>query len=191
MRSFFWFNYIISVLRKYLKRVLILGDFIKIELESLEKLNIVLNFLKNHSKTKLNLLVDIACVDFLNFKANRFQMNYLLLSCFHNSRLTVSFWLNEKDVIQSSTNIFSGANWLEREVWDMYGIFFYNHTDLRRILTDYGFSGYPFRKDFPLNGFFEIRYDENKQYLVYEPVELTQTFRFYDFLNPFHKKYIF
>jgi NADH/F420H2 dehydrogenase subunit C len=191
MRSFFWFNYIISVLRKYLKRVLILGDFIKIELESLEKLNIVLNFLKNHSKTKFNLLVDIACVDFLNFKDNRFQMNYLLLSCFHNSRLTVSFWLNEKDVIQSSTNIFSGANWLEREVWDMYGIFFYNHSDLRRILTDYGFSGYPFRKDFPLNGFFEIRYDENKQYLVYEPVELTQTFRFYDFLNPFHKKYIF
>jgi NADH:ubiquinone oxidoreductase subunit C len=110
MKSFFWFNYIISVLKKYLKRILILGDFIKIELESLEKLNIVLSFLKNHSKTKFNLLVDIACVDFLNFKNNRFQMNYLLLSCFHNSRLTVSFWLNEKDVIQSSTNVFSGAN---------------------------------------------------------------------------------
>lgn len=191
MKSFFWFNYLINILKKYLKKIVILGNFIKIELEGLEKLNIVLNFLKNHSKTKFNVLVDIACVDFLNFKNNRFLMNYFLLSCSYSSRLTVSFWLDEKDVIQSSTNIFSGANWLEREVWDMYGIFFYNHIDLRRILTDYGFSGYPFRKDFPLNGFFEIRYDENKQYLVYEPVELTQTFRFYDFLNPFHKKYIF
>lgn len=191
MKSFFWFNYILNILKKYLKKILILGDFIRLELESLEKLNIVLNFLKNHSKTKFNILVDIACVDFLNFKKNRFLMNYFLLGCSYNSRLAVSFWLNEKDIIQSSTNIFSGANWLEREVWDMYGIFFYNHPDLRRILTDYGFSGYPFRKDFPLNGFFEIRYDENKQYLVYEPIELTQTFRFYDFLNPFHKKYIF
>ena len=191
MKSFFWFNYLLNILKKYLKKIIILGNFIRIELENLEKINVVLNFLKNHSKTKFNILVDVACVDFLNFKSNRFLMNYFLLSCSHNSRLTVSFWLNEKDVVQSSTNIFSGANWLEREVWDMYGIFFYNHPDLRRILTDYGFSGYPFRKDFPLNGFFEIRYDENKQYLVYEPIELTQTFRFYDFLNPFHKKYIF
>jgi NADH/F420H2 dehydrogenase subunit C len=191
MKSFFWFNYILNVLKKYLKKIIILGNFVRFELDSLEKLSIVLNFLKKHSKTKFNILVDIACVDFLNFKSDRFLMNYLLLSCSYNSRLTISFWLNEKDIIQSSTNVFSGANWLEREVWDMYGIFFYNHPDLRRILTDYGFSGYPFRKDFPLNGFFEIRYDENKQYLVYEPIELTQTFRFYDFLNPFHKKYIF
>lgn len=191
MQRFFWFNYLISILKKYLKKIVILGSFIKIELNKIEDVNLVLTFLKNHSKTKYSILVDIACVDYLNFKSNRFLMNYFLLSCSHNSRLSVSFWLNEKDVIQSSTNIFSGANWLEREVWDMYGIFFHNHSDLRRILTDYGFSGYPFRKDFPLNGFFEIRYDENKQYLVYEPIELTQTFRFYDFLNPFHKKYIF
>jgi len=110
MKSFFWFNYILNILKKYLKKILILGDFIRLELESLEKLNIVLNFLKNHSKTKFNILVDIACVDFLNFKKNRFLMNYFLLGCSYNSRLAVSFWLNEKDIIQSSTNIFSGAN---------------------------------------------------------------------------------
>lgn len=191
MKSFFWFNYLLNILKKYLKKIVISGNYIRIELENIEKLNIVLSFLKNHSKFKYNILVDLACIDFLNFKEKRFFLNYLLLSCFYNSRLVVSSFVNENEVVQSVTNVFSGGNWMEREVWDMYGVFFYNHSDLRRILTDYGFSGYPFRKDFPLNGFFEIRYDENKQYLVYEPVELTQTFRFYDFLNPFHKKYIF
>ena len=191
MKEFFWFNYLLNILKKYLNKIIVLGSYIKLELNNIKDINIVLAFLKKHSKTKFNVLVDIACVDFLSFKSQRFSINYLLLSCFFGSRLVVSSWFGEKDILQSCTNIYSGASWLEREVWDMYGVFFYNHNDLRRILTDYGFSGYPFRKDFPLNGFFEIRYDENKQYLVYEPVELTQTFRFYDFLNPFHKKYIF
>ena len=191
MKNFFWFNYLLNVLKKYLSKIIILGNYIKLELNDTKNINIVLMFLKKHSKTKFNILVDIACTDFLSFKLQRFSINYLLLSCFFNSRLVVSSWFDERDVLHSCTNVFSGASWLEREVWDLYGVFFSNHNDLRRILTDYGFSGYPFRKDFPLNGFFEIRYDENKQYLVYEPVELTQTFRFYDFLNPFHKKYIF
>jgi NADH:ubiquinone oxidoreductase subunit C len=91
MKSFFWFNYILNVLKKYLKKIIILGNFVRFELDSLEKLNIVLNFLKKHSKTKFNLLVDIACVDFLNFKTDRFLMNYFLLSCSYNSRLTISF----------------------------------------------------------------------------------------------------
>lgn len=191
MKSLFWLNYLLNILKKYLKKIILTEKSIKIELENIEKLNLVLNFLKKHSKLKYDILVDLACIDFLNFKEKRFSLNYLLLSCFYNSRLIVSTQINENEIVQSATNLYSGSNWMEREVWDMYGVFFYNHFDLRRILTDYGFSGYPFRKDFPLNGFFEIRYDENKQYLVYEPVELTQTFRFYDFLNPFHKKYIF
>lgn len=189
--NFFWLNYILNILKKYIKKITILGStYVKLELKNIFNLFILLFFLKNHTKFKFNILSDIACIDFLTFKSKRFSLNYLILSYTFDFRLNISVNFKEDECAQSLINLYSASNWLEREIWDLFGIFFLNHTDLRRILTDYGFSGYPFRKDFPLNGFLELRYDENKQYLVYEPVELSQAFRFYDFLNPF-KKYLF
>lgn len=186
---FFWLNYIINFLKKYIIKCSIYKDYIKLYLKKSNDIFVVLNILKLHSFFRYNILVDIACVDNLKNK-NRFSLNYILLSIFNNTRIVLCTDLDLNNIIQSATNIFSGANWLEREVFDMFGIFFFEHNDLRRILTDYGFNGYPFRKDFPLNGFFEIRYDEDKQYLVYESLELMQNMRFYDFISPFYKKYI-
>lgn len=185
----FWLNYIITLLKKYIKKCFIYKDYIKLFLKNLNDFFIVLNILKLHALLNYKILGDIACVDFL-FPNNRFNLNYILLSTFFNSRLVLSVDLDNNNIIDSSMTLFSSANWLEREVFDMFGIFFLNHKDLRRILTDYGFNGYPLRKDFPLNGFFEVRYDEDKQYLVYESLELMQNMRFYDFINPFYKKYI-
>ena len=186
---FFWINYIISFLKKYILKCSIYKDYIKLYLRNFNDLYLFMNILKLHSFFKYNVLVDLACIDNLK-NNNRFILNYILLSISYNCRLVLSVELNNNNIIQSISNIYSGANWLEREVFDMFGIFFFDHKDLRRILTDYGFNGYPFRKDFPLNGFFEIRYDEDKQYLVYEPIELMQNMRFYDFINPFYKKWI-
>lgn len=185
----FWINYVVFFLKKYILKCSIYKDYIKLYLKNSEDLYLVINILKLHSFFKYSVLVDLACVDNLKNK-NRFTLNYILLSILHNCRIVLSVDLHNNNIIQSVNNIYSGANWLEREVFDMYGIFFFDHKDLRRILTDYGFNGYPFRKDFPLNGFFEIRYDEDKQYLVYEPIELMQNMRFYDFINPFYKKWI-
>lgn len=186
-----WLNYFISLFKKYINKILIdeNNNYYKIYLKDSNYIYIVLNILKNHSFFKFKVLTDIAGVDFLKVE-ERFELNYLLLSLKYNIRLNVSFQLKEFKNIQSVMSIFSNANWCEREVWDLFGIFFSNHSDLRRILTDYGFNGHPLRKDFPLNGFVEIRYDEDKQYLVYEEIELMQNMRFYDFLNPFQKKYL-
>lgn len=186
-----WVNYFISLFKKYINKILIdeNNNYFKIYLKDSNYLYIVLNILKNHSFLKFTILTDIAAVDFLKVE-DRFELNYLLLSLKYNIRLIVSFKLKEFKDVPSIMSIFSNANWCEREVWDLFGIFFFNHTDLRRILTDYGFNGHPLRKDFPLNGFVEIRYDEDKQYLVYEEIELMQNMRFYDFLNPFQKKYL-
>jgi NADH dehydrogenase (ubiquinone) Fe-S protein 3 len=186
---YFWINYLINFLKKYIIKFSIYKDYLKLHLKKSNDIFLVLNILKLHSFFKYNILVDIACVDNLK-NQKRFFLNYILLSIENNSRIVVCLDLDVKEIIQSVTSIFSGANWLEREVFDMYGVFFFEHYDLRRILTDYGFNGYPFRKDFPLNGFFEIRYDESKQYLVYESLELMQNMRFYDFISPFYKKYI-
>lgn len=186
---FFWINYIITFLKKYIKKCFIYKDYIKIFLKDVNNFFLVLNILKLHNFLNFKVLTDIACVDNL-ININRFNLNYILLNITDNSRIVLSVDLNNNNIIQSAMSIFSSANWLEREVFDMFGIFFLNHKDLRRILTDYGFNGYPLRKDFPLNGFFEVRYDEDKQYLIYESIELMQNMRFYDFLNPFYKKYI-
>jgi NADH dehydrogenase (ubiquinone) Fe-S protein 3 len=186
---FFWINYILTFLKKYIKKCFIYKDYIKLFLKNLNDIFLILNILKLHAFFNYKILADIACIDFLLIK-NRFNLNYILLSTFFNSRIVLSVDLDDNNIIQSVMSIFSGANWLEREVFDMFGIFFLNHKDLRRILTDYGFNGYPLRKDFPLNGFFEVRYDEDKQYLIYESLELMQNMRFYDFINPFYKKYI-
>lgn len=142
-----------------------------------------LNCLKNHIGYQYNLLSCISGVDFLN-STYRFGVVYDLLSLTFNSRLRLKVFVNEVTAVDSVIDIFENSNWWEREVWDLYGVYFNNHPDLRRILTDYGFEGYPMRKDFPLSGYVEVRYDQNKKRIVLEPVELAQEFRSFTFETP-------
>ena len=142
-----------------------------------------LQFLKSHNKCKFRQLIDIAGVDYPN-EDKRFQLIYLLLSHEFNLRIKVAISFEENQTINSITKIFPSANWMEREVFDMYGIKFKNHPDLRRILTDYGFKGHPLRKDFPLTGFNEVRYSEKEKKVIYEPVKLEQNYRNFDFESP-------
>jgi len=136
----------------------------------------VLTFLKCHHRTQFTNIVDIAGVD-VPARKNRFEIVYNLLSIKHNARIRVKTYTDELTPIDSAMHVFRGADWYEREVWDLFGVMFNGHHDLRRILTDYGFEGHPFRKDFPLTGYEELRYcDENKR-ILYEPLELAQEFR--------------
>ena len=147
-------------------------------------------FLKTNEKCRFKQLIDITAVDFPN-KEKRFSVIYLLLSHENNLRVIVNINIEEKEVVPSLTKIFPSANWMEREVFDMYGILFKDHPDLRRILTDYGFEGYPLRKDFPLTGHTEVRYSEEKKKVISEPVKLEQEYRNFDFESPWEgTKYI-
>ncbi len=143
----------------------------------------VIQFLKSNERCKFRQLIDIAGVDYPDSE-KRFQLVYLLLSHQNNIRIKVSTQFQLNQIINSITKIFSSANWMEREVFDMYGIKFKNHPDLRRILTDYGFKGHPLRKDFPLTGFNEVRYSEKEKKVIYEPVKLEQNYRNFDFESP-------
>ena len=143
----------------------------------------VIQFLKSNEKCKFRQLIDIAGVDYPDSE-KRFQLVYLLLSHQNNIRIKVSTQFQLNQIINSITKIFPSANWMEREVFDMYGIKFKNHPDLRRILTDYGFKGHPLRKDFPLTGFNEVRYSEKEKKVIYEPVKLEQNYRNFDFESP-------
>ena len=143
----------------------------------------VIQFLKSNERCKFRQLIDIAGVDYPDSE-KRFQLVYLLLSHENNIRIKVSTQFQLNQIINSITKIFPSANWMEREVFDMYGIKFKNHPDLRRILTDYGFKGHPLRKDFPLTGFNEVRYSEKEKKVIYEPVKLEQNYRNFDFESP-------
>jgi len=143
----------------------------------------VIQFLKSNDKCKFQQLIDIAGVDYPEDE-RRFQLIYLLLSHEHNLRIKIKIQLDVNQTINSVTKIFPSANWMEREVFDMYGIKFKNHPDLRRILTDYNFKGHPLRKDFPLTGFNEVRYSEKEKKVIYEPVKLEQNYRNFDFESP-------
>ena len=146
--------------------------------------------LKTNKNTKFRQLIDITAVDYPE-NQKRFKMVYLFLSHELNQRIILSFFINENQQIPSLTKIFPSANWMEREVFDMYGVKFTDHPDLRRILTDYGFEGYPLRKDFPLTGHTEVRYSEEEKKVVYEPVKLEQNYRNFDFESPWEgTKYI-
>lgn len=136
----------------------------------------VLSFLKHHHQTQFTNIVDIAGVD-IPARPNRFEIVYNLLSIKQNARIRIKTYTDELTPIDSATAIYKGADWYEREIWDMFGVMFNNHHDLRRILTDYGFEGHPFRKDFPLTGYEEVRFDDEQRRVVYEPVELPQEFR--------------
>ena len=140
----------------------------------------VMIFLKTHSSTKFKQLIDITAVDYPE-RDKRFKMVYLLLSHEKNSRIKIEFDIKEGEILSSLTSIFPSANWMEREVFDMYGVEFKDHPDLRRILTDYGFKGHPLRKDFPLTGHNEVRYSEEDKKVIYEPVKLEQNYRNFDY----------
>ncbi|MCC0038848.1 MAG: NADH-quinone oxidoreductase subunit C [Brucellaceae bacterium] len=143
----------------------------------------VLNFLKNDVQCQFYSFIDLCGVDY-PARARRFDVVYHLMSPRQNQRIRVRVTTDEDTPVPSATEVFPGAEWFEREAYDMYGILFTGHPDLRRILTDYGFDGYPLRKDFPLTGFVEVRYDNEVGRVVYEPVELRQEFRNFDFLSP-------
>ena len=150
----------------------------------------VILFLKINNDTKFKQLIDITSVDYPE-NSKRFKMIYLLLSHQFNQRIVISCLINENEVVSSLTKIFPSANWMEREVFDMYGVKFKDHPDLRRILTDYDFKGFPLRKDFPLTGHTEVRYSEDQKKVIYEPVKLEQNYRNFDYQSPWEgTKYI-
>ena len=140
-------------------------------------------FLKNFFEFYYNSLVDICAVDFPE-RSSRFSLFYNLVSVFLNHRLFIYSCVAETSAIPSLSSLYFSANCLEREIWDLFGIFFFKHPDLRRILTDYGFDGFALRKDFPLTGYVEVRFEESNKYIIYEPVELSQEYRFFDFQTP-------
>lgn len=146
----------------------------------------VLQFLKDHHSAQFANLVDIAGMD-VPSRPNRFELIYNLLSLRYNARIRVKTYTDELSPIDSACDVFKAANWYEREIWDMYGVFFANHPDLRRILTDYGFEGHPFRKDFPLSGYVEVRYDDEQKRVVVEPLELAQEFRRFELEAPWEQ----
>ncbi len=161
--------------------------YIEIDKEDLIEVTL---FLKTNKDTKFRQLIDITVVDYPE-KAQRFKIVYLFLSHEFNQRIILSYIVTEKELIPSLTSVFPSANWMEREVFDMYGVNFKDHPDLRRILTDYGFEGYPLRKDFPLTGHSEVRYSEENKKVVSEPVKLEQNYRNFDYESPWEgTKYI-
>src|SRR5712691_9360159 len=152
----------------------------RVEREALPR---VLGFLRDDPKCRFTVLCDLCGVDFPD-RPQRFEVVYNLLSMRLNQRIRVKVETDEEQPVPSVVELFSSAGWWEREVWDLFGIYFAGNPDLRRILTDYGFEGHPLRKDFPLTGYVEVRYDEDQKRVVYEPVRLPQEFRSFDFLSP-------
>ena len=161
--------------------------FIEVDIEDLYS---TILYLKFNDKCRFKQLIDITAVDYPE-KEKRFKLVYLLLSHENNLRILININIDEKTHVPSITKIFPSANWMEREVFDMYGVSFKDHPDLRRILTDYGFKGYPLRKDFPLTGHTEVRYSEEHKKVIYEPVKLDQEYRHFDFESPWEgTKYV-
>ena len=164
-------------------------DQIYLNIDSNDIIDVIL-FLKNNENTNFKQLIDITAVDYPE-NEKRFKLVYLILSHEFNVRILIDCFINENEIPPSLTKIYPAANWMEREVFDMYGIQFKDHPDLRRILTDYNFNGYPLRKDFPLTGHTEVRYSEEEKKVIYEPVKLEQNYRNFDYESPWEgTKYI-
>ena len=160
-----------------------------LSIDNIDLLDVSL-FIKTNKDLKFRQLIDVTAVDYPE-NSKRFKMVYLFLSHEFNQRIIINFSISENEVVSSLTKVFPAANWMEREVFDMYGVKFKNHPDLRRILTDYGFEGYPLRKDFPLTGHNEVRYSEDEKKVIYEPVKLEQNYRNFDYESPWEgTKYI-
>ena len=178
-----------SELSSKVKNSLIDNDELLIEVDEKNIIDVI-QFLKSNENCKFKQLIDIAGVDYPD-NEKRFELVYLFLSHENNLRIKLLIKFETDQSINSLTKIFPSANWMEREVFDMYGVKFKNHPDLRRILTDYGFKGHPLRKDFPLTGFNEVRYSEKDKKVIYEPVKLEQNYRNFDFESPWEgTKYI-
>ena len=178
-----------SELTTKIKESKILHNQLYLSINSEDLLDVIL-LLKTNKDTKFKQLKDITAVDYPE-NQKRFKIVYLLLSHEFNQRILVSYFINENEKISSLVKIFPSANWMEREIFDMYGIKFNDHPDLRRILTDYGFEGFPLRKDFPLTGHNEVRYSEEEKKVIYEPVKLEQNYRNFDYESPWEgTKYI-
>ena len=182
----------ITELKSHLEQSGIAGHILKSEVTPAGELAVsirreaivdVMRFLKEDAACAFSQLIDVCGVDFPE-RDERFEVVYNLLSMKHNLRLRLKVATSEGMPVPTVTGVHSGAGWFEREVWDMYGVYFSDHADLRRILTDYGFDGFPQRKDFPLTGYVELRYDEVQKRVVYEPVKLVQDFRNFDFTSP-------
>ncbi|KAM6445383.1 NADH dehydrogenase [ubiquinone] iron-sulfur protein 3, mitochondrial [Rhynochetos jubatus] len=176
-------EYVAEILPKYIQQVQVTCFN---ELELLihpDGIIPVLTFLRDHTNAQFKSLADLTAID-VPSRQYRFEIVYNLLSLRFNSRIRVKTYTDELTPVDSAVSVHKAANWYEREVWDMYGVFFANHPDLRRILTDYGFEGHPFRKDFPLSGYVEVRYDDEVKRVVAEPVELSQEFRKFDLNSP-------
>ena len=171
-----------SELTSKVQQSVIINEELTVEINVNDLVEVV-QFLKSNDKCKFRQLIDIAGVDYPE-NDKRFQLVYLFLSHENNIRVKILIKFQTNETINSLTKIFPSSNWMEREVFDMYGIKFKNHPDLRRILTDYGFKGHPLRKDFPLTGFNEVRYSEKEKKVVYEPVKLEQNYRNFDFESP-------
>ena len=175
-------NYVREILADICETVIATNDEMLVRISS-NDIVAVLTKLRDDNHAAFNQLSDLTAVDYPERPA-RFEMVYQLLSITNNMRLRILAEVAEGQSVPSVTGIFSAANWAEREVWDMFGIFFAGHPDLRRLLTDYGFEGHPLRKDFPLTGHVEVRYDDSQRRVVNEPVHLVQEFRDFDFLSP-------
>ncbi|KAK3047612.1 putative NADH-ubiquinone oxidoreductase 30.4 kDa subunit, mitochondrial [Extremus antarcticus] len=168
-------QYLLSCLPKYIQQFSVWKDELTIYIPPAGVLP-TFHFLKYHTAAEFTMIADITAVDYPTRDA-RFEVVYNMLSIRHNARIRVKTYADEATPVPSICSLYDGANWYEREVYDMFGVFFVGHPDLRRIMTDYGFDGHPLRKDFPLTGYTEIRYDEEKKRIVVEPLELTQAFR--------------
>lgn len=169
-----------NIFKKYnMKLSLFKNDFI-LYVNSIQHIKMILFFLKDHENCFFKLLVDLFVIDYPEYE-QRFLLVYCLLSLKYNTRIYVKIQTNELIPIPSITDIYKSSCWMEREVWDMNGIFFEDHPDLRRLLTDYGFEGHPLKKDFPLSGYIELRYDDSQKRVIYESIEMSQEYRVFSF----------
>lgn len=175
-------SYLFFLFKKDINNILLINNDIIIYVK-INSLLFVLQILQNHTLFQYKILSDICVIDYPD-KNWRFEINYHLLSLRYNSRIRLKIYTDELTAVDSCISLYKGASWFEREIWDMFGIFFKGNYDLRRILTDYGFEGHPLRKEYPLTGFFELRYDEVQKKVIYEPLELAQEFRIFDFKSP-------
>jgi NADH-quinone oxidoreductase subunit C len=176
-----------TVLKKYLLNITFKQGYIYLTLKNSSYLLPVALLLKNSMFFNMDQLLDLWIVD-LKDPAHRFQLNILLNSVFFNRRIIVRVIVKSNATVSSLSTVYPSSNWLERESFDMFGVVFEGHTDLRRILTDYGFEGYPLRKDFPLTGYLEVRFDDEINRIVFEPIELTQEYRNFVFVSPWERQ---